>query len=73
MVSSLVCTTAQKYNAEQALAQFAAIARDEVDMDKLAAALIGVVQETMQPERVSIWLVKDRKKRKNEKPTLTNH
>ena len=46
----------KKYNAEQALARFAAVARDEVDMDKLAAALIGVVEETVQPERVSLWL-----------------
>ncbi len=50
----------KKYNAERALAQFAATARDEVDMDKLAAALIGVVQETMQPEKVSLWLISDR-------------
>jgi len=33
----------KKYNAEQTLAQFAATARDEVDMDKLTAALIEVV------------------------------
>ena len=46
----------KKYNAEQALAQFAAVARDEVNMDKLTAALIGVVQQTVQPENVSIWL-----------------
>lgn len=46
----------KKYNAEQALARFATIARDEVDMDKLAEALIGVVEETVQPERVSLWL-----------------
>jgi len=31
----------KKYNAEQALAQFAETARDEVDMDKLTAALGG--------------------------------
>lgn len=46
-----------KYNAERALAQFAATARDEVDMDKLTTALLGLVQETMQPERVSLWLL----------------
>lgn len=46
----------KKYNAEQALAEFAVITRDEVDMDKLTAALIGVVNETVQPEKVSIWL-----------------
>jgi len=56
----------KKYDAEQALARFAAVARDEVDMDKLAAALIGVVEETMQPERVSLWLVKDKKPVKRE-------
>ncbi|NJN45111.1 MAG: hypothetical protein HC806_10610 [Anaerolineae bacterium] len=46
----------KKYNAEQTLAQFALIARDEVDMDKLTAALLGVVDETMQPEHASLWL-----------------
>jgi hypothetical protein len=51
----------KKYNAEQALAQFAATARDEVDMDKLAAALVGVVEETVQPERVSLWLVQEKR------------
>lgn len=25
-------------------------------MDKLTAALVGVVQETVQPEKVSLWL-----------------
>jgi hypothetical protein len=46
----------QKYDAQQVLAQFAQIARDEVDMAALQAELLKVVQETMQPERVSIWL-----------------
>ena len=48
----------KKYNAEQALAQFAATARDEVDMDQLNAALLQVVEQTMQPESVSLWLSK---------------
>jgi hypothetical protein len=38
------------------LAQFAITARDETDMDKLTTELVRVVQETMQPERVSVWL-----------------
>jgi hypothetical protein len=46
----------QKYDAQQVLAQFAITARDETDMDKLTAELVGVVQETLQPEQVSIWL-----------------
>ncbi|MEZ4767866.1 MAG: hypothetical protein R2844_05505 [Caldilineales bacterium] len=38
------------------LAQFALTARDETDLDALTAELVRVVQETMQPERVGIWL-----------------
>jgi len=53
----------QKYDAEQALAQFALAARDEVDMDKLSAALLGVVEETMQSENLSLWLKKEENKR----------
>jgi hypothetical protein len=46
----------QKYNAEQALAQFAMTARDETDLDKLSMKLVEVVQETIQPAQVSMWL-----------------
>lgn len=46
----------KKYDAEHALAQFAATARDEVDMDQLNAALLHVVEQTMQPESISLWL-----------------
>jgi hypothetical protein len=53
----------KRYDAEQTLANFALIARDEVDMDKLAAALIGVVDETMQPETVSLWLAQEKAQR----------
>lgn len=45
-----------KYNAEQVLARFARTARDETDLDKLAAELLAVIQETMEPEHVSLWL-----------------
>ena len=46
----------KKYDAQQVLAQFALTARDETDLDALTAELVRVVQETMQPEHVSIWL-----------------
>ncbi len=46
----------RKYDAEQTLSEFAAIARDEVDLEKLTDSLIGAVAETMQPEQVSLWL-----------------
>ncbi len=45
-----------KYDAERVLARFAATARDEVEIDKLTQALLDAVQETMQPEKVSLWL-----------------
>jgi hypothetical protein len=46
----------KKYDAEQTLVRFAAVARDEVDMDKLTSALLNAVEESMQPERVNLWL-----------------
>lgn len=46
----------KKYDAEQTLARFAMVARDEVNMDKLSAAMLAVVDETMQPEQASLWL-----------------
>jgi hypothetical protein len=46
----------RKYDARHVLARFAQSARDEVELDELAAALVQVVEETMRPERVSLWL-----------------
>jgi hypothetical protein len=46
----------RKYDAEQVLARFAATARDETDLDALTAELVRVIQDTMQPESVTIWL-----------------
>lgn len=46
----------RKYDARQILAQFVVTARDEVDLDELTAELLAVVNRTMQPDRVSLWL-----------------
>ena len=46
----------KKYDAAKVIADFAATCRDETDLDKLTARLVEVVQETMQPERVTLWL-----------------
>jgi hypothetical protein len=45
-----------KYNAEQALAAFAALARCETDISSLAYELNQMVSETLQPESVQLWL-----------------
>jgi len=46
----------RKYDAAKVLEGFAATARDETDLEKLTAELLRVIQETMEPESVSIWL-----------------
>ncbi len=46
----------RKYDAAKTLAEFGATMRDEVDLNKLTERLVAVVQETMQPESVSLWL-----------------
>jgi len=48
----------RKYNAEQALAEFAAAARNETDLVKITERLTGTVQETIRPQRVSLWIKK---------------
>jgi hypothetical protein len=48
----------RKYDAEQALADFAATARNETDLEALTEKLVEVVSQTMQPDQVSLWLAK---------------
>ena len=40
----------------QATSDEAESLRDEVDIEHLQAALVSVVEETMQPESVALWL-----------------
>jgi len=46
----------RKYDAARTLAAFSATLRNEVDLNQLREQLVAVVQETMQPTRVSLWL-----------------
>jgi hypothetical protein len=46
----------RKYDAAHVVAAFSATLRNEVDLNQLSEQLVAVVQETMQPSHVSLWL-----------------
>jgi hypothetical protein len=53
----------RKYDAEKIVAAFGTELREEVDVERLSQRLLAVVQETLQPESLSLWL----RKKGNEK------
>ena len=46
----------RKYNAARTLETFGARVRDEVDLGELSGSLLEIVEQSVQPERVTLWL-----------------
>ncbi len=46
----------RKYDAQQTLAAFGQTVRNEVELEQLTGELLRVIEETMQPAHVSLWL-----------------
>jgi hypothetical protein len=53
----------RKYDAAKVVTAFSASLRNEVDLNELREHLISVVQETMQPSHISLWLREPASKR----------
>jgi hypothetical protein len=41
---------------QRTLDAFAATLRDEVDLDRMTGELVAVVEKTIQPEQIGLWL-----------------
>ena len=59
----------RKYDAARTLASFSTTLRNEVDLSQLSEELVAVVQETMQPASVSLWLRQPAHHRNNQVPS----
>ncbi len=54
----------RKYDAARTLESFNKTLRDEMDIEELRERLVAVVQETMQPAFVTLWLLQTERQEK---------
>ena len=47
----------QKYNAEQIVGSFGGRLREQVDLDEMATHLLSVVEQALQPDHASLWII----------------
>jgi hypothetical protein len=57
-----------RYDATQILADFGETLRQEVDLDQLCTHVLAVVQQTMQPSSLSLWLCPRKPQEKLQQP-----
>jgi hypothetical protein len=64
----------RKYDAAKIVEAFSATLRNEVDLNQLSEHLIAVVQDTMQPVQISLWLRRSEQESKpdTQRKTLTS-
>jgi hypothetical protein len=60
----------RKYDAAKVVETFSSTLRNEVDLDQLREHLITVVQDTMQPSHISLWLREPATKRSHPERSL---
>ena len=63
----------RRYDAARTIAGFSARLRQQVDLDTLTAELLGVVEQTMQPASVSLWLRPSDTPAKDQSRTAPRH
>ena len=60
----------RKYDAQKTLAAFSTTLRGEVDIEQLGKQLLTMVQETMQPAHLSLWIRPLMRQTSGERPGL---
>jgi hypothetical protein len=62
----------RKYDAAKIIVAFSATLRNEVDLAQLSEQLVAVVEETMQPAHISLWLPSAKPDRKQQTAWRSN-